>query len=207
MERVLRRIALAVVVLLLGLSPLAATDASAVEVPLEQALAERTLGKADAPITIIEYASLTCPHCAQFDKETLPKIKAAYVDTGKAKLVYRDFPLDGLALRAAALARCAPAERYFPLIDTLFQQQDSWSRAKDPLDALAKLGRLAGMSPDLIDACLKSDKLMDGIVNIRLGGEQQFKVDSTPTFVINGTKVNGAQPFEEFDRLLKPLAQ
>jgi protein-disulfide isomerase len=179
----------------------------AVEVPLEQALAERTLGKADAPITIIEYASLTCPHCRDFDAQTLPKVKAAYIDTGKAKLIYRDFPLDGLALRAAGLARCAPPERYFPMIDTLFQQQDNWSRAKDPMDALAKLGRLAGMSPDLIDACLKSDKLMDGIVNIRLGGEQQFKVDSTPTFLINGTKVSGFLPFEEFDKLLKPLAK
>ena len=205
METILRRITLSIVVLLLGLSPLAAPDARAVEVPLEQALAERTMGKADAPITIIEYASLTCPHCKDFDTETLPKVKAAYIDTGKAKLVYRDFPLDGLALRAAALARCAPAERYFPLIDILFKQQDSWSRAKDPLDALAKIGRLAGMSQDLVDACLKSDKLMDGIVNIRMGGEQQFKVDSTPTFIINGTRVNGFMPFEEFDKVLKPL--
>ncbi|MBI1778251.1 MAG: DsbA family protein [Proteobacteria bacterium] len=189
------------------LALLTGLPASAQEVPLEQALAERTLGKADAAITIIEFASLTCPHCAAFDKETLPKLKAAYIDTGKAKLVFRDFPLDGLALRAAALARCAPADRYFPMLNILFQQQDSWSRAKDPLDALAKIGRLAGMSQQTIDACLKSDKLMDGVVNIRLEAERQFKIESTPTFVINGTKISGAQPFEEFDRVLKPLAK
>ncbi len=203
----MRRFALAIVGLLMGLNLLAAPPALADELPLEQVLADRVMGKADAPITIIEYASLTCPHCAAFDKETLPKLKEAYIDSGKAKLIYRDFPLDGLALRAAALARCAPADRYFALIDILFRQQDSWSRAKDPMEALGKIGRLAGMSQETIDACLKSDKLMDGVVNIRLEGEKQFKVESTPTFVINGTKISGAQPFEEFDKVLKPLAK
>ena len=203
----MRRIALGIVVLLFGLSPLAMPAAKAATVPLEQALAERTLGKADAPITIIEYASLTCPHCRDFDIETLPKIKAAYIDTGKAKLIYRDFPLDGLALRAAAMARCAPPDRYFALIDILFKQQDSWSRAKDPLDALGKIGRLAGMTQDTVDSCLKDEKLLDGVVNIRVEGERQAKVESTPTFIINGTKISGAQPFEEFEKVLKPLAK
>ncbi len=174
------------------------------EISLEKALAERVIGKADAPITITEYASLTCPHCARFHKETLPKIKAAYIDTGKAKLVYRDFPFDGLALRAAALARCAPQERYFAVLDTLFQQQETWSRAKDPLAAIGNIGKLAGMSQATVDACFKDTKLMDSIVQIRLDGEKQG-VDSTPTFLIGGKKISGAQPFEEFDKLLKSL--
>ena len=178
--------------------------AFAQEISLEKALAERVIGKADAPITIVEYASLTCPHCARFHKETLPKLKTAYIDTGKAKLIFRDFPFDGLALRAAALARCAPQERYFAVLDTLFQQQETWSRAKDPLAAIGNIGKLAGMSQATVDACFKDTKLMDSIVQIRLDGEKQG-VDSTPTFIIGGKKISGAQPFEEFDKLLKSL--
>jgi len=178
--------------------------AFAQEISLEKALAERVIGKAEAPITIVEYASLTCPHCARFHMETLPKIKAAYIDTGKAKLIFRDFPFDGLALRAAALARCAPQERYFAVLDTLFQQQETWSRAKDPLAAIGNIGKLAGMSQATVDACFKDTKLMDSIVQIRLDGEKQG-VDSTPTFLIGGKKISGAQPFEEFDKLLKSL--
>ncbi len=178
--------------------------AFAQEISLEKALTERVIGKADAPITIVEYASLTCPHCARFHKETLPKLKTAYIDTGKAKLIFRDFPFDGLALRAAALARCAPQERYFAVLDTLFQQQETWSRAKDPLAAIGNIGKLAGMSQATVDACFKDTKLMDSIVQIRLDGEKQG-VDSTPTFIIGGKKISGAQPFEEFDKLLKSL--
>lgn len=172
-------------------------------------MAERVLGKAEAPITIIEYASLTCPHCARFDIETLPQLKTAYIETGKAKLIFRDFPFDGLALRAAAMARCAPAERYFAVIDTIFRQQDSWTRAKDPLAALGSIGKLAGMSQALVDACFKDTKLMDAIVQVRLDGEKTHGVDSTPTFIVNGKKLSGdmggAQPFESFDKYLKAL--
>lgn len=175
------------------------------EISHEKAMAERVLGKAEAPITITEYASLTCPHCARFHKETLPKIKAAYIDTGKAKLVFRDFPFDGLALRAAALARCAPQERYFAVIDTLFQQQDNWSRAKDPLAALGNIGKLAGMSQATVDACFKDTKLLDAIVQIRMDGEKTHGVSSTPTFLIGSQKLSGAEPFETFDKLLKSL--
>lgn len=166
---------------------------------------DRVLGRAEAPITIIEYASLTCPHCARFHRETLPQLKAAYIDTGKVKLVFRDFPFDGLALRAAALARCAPSERYFAMVDTLFQQQESWSRAKDPLLSIGNIGKLAGMSQATVDACFQNTKLLDSIVQIRVDGEKTHGVDSTPTFLIGGKKISGAQPFEEFDKLLKSL--
>ena len=179
--------------------------AFAQEVSLEKAMAERVLGKPEAPIAITEYASLTCPHCARFHKETLPKIKAEFIDKGKAKLIFRDFPFDGLALRAAALARYAPPERYFAVLDTLFQQQESWSRAKDPLAALGNIGKLAGMSQAAVDACFKDTKLMDAIVQVRLDGEKTHGVDSTPTFIIGGKKISGAEPFETFDKLLKSL--
>ncbi len=166
---------------------------------------DRVLGKVEAPITIIEYASLTCPHCARFHKETLPRIKAAYIDTGKVKFVFRDFPFDGLALRAAALARCAPQERYFAVVEALFQQQESWSRAKDPLVAIGNIGKLAGMSQASVDACFQDTKLLDKIVQGRMDGEKTHGVDSTPTFIIGGKKVSGAEPFETFDKLLKSL--
>src|SRR5258708_23162758 len=185
-----------------------ALPARAEEVALSQALAERTLGRADAPITIIEYASMTCPHCAQFDRDTLPRLKATYIDTGKVKLIYRDFPLDGAALRAAALARCAPPERYFPLLDVLFQQQDVLSRAKgdkEQLDVLEKLGRQAGMRKETIDACLNSNELLDGIAAMRLRGETEFKIDGTPAFIIGQQKFNGRPSFEELEEALKPL--
>ncbi len=192
-----------------AVATVASSLAFAQEISFEKAMAERVLGKADAPITIIEYASLTCPHCARFSKETLPKLKAAYVDTGKAKLIYRDFPFDGLALRAAALARCAPSERYFAVIDTLFQQQEVWSRAKDPLVALGNIGKLAGLSQATVDACFKDTKLMDAIVQIRLDGEKQQGVESTPTFIVNGKKLTGdlggAVSFEVLDKYLKTL--
>ena len=116
---------------------------------------DRVLGKADAPITIIEYASLTCPHCADFDKEVLPELKTKYIETGKAKLVYRDFPLDQWAMRAAMLARCAPADKYFSFIDVLFQNQITWATAKDPMAALEKIGKLGGVSSEQFNACME----------------------------------------------------
>jgi len=166
---------------------------------------DRILGKPEAPITIIEYASLTCPHCARFHKETLPRLKSTYIDTGKVKLVYRDFPFDGLALRAAALARCAPSDRYFAVIETLFQQQDNWTRAKDPLVALGNLGKLAGLSQASVDACFQDTRLLDTITQARIDGEKTHGVNSTPTFIIGDKKISGAEPFETFEKLLKSL--
>src|SRR5689334_23792973 len=107
---------------------------------------DHVLGKADAPVTIIEYASLTCPHCAAFDRETLPKLKEKWIDTGKAKLVYRNFPFDKPALQAAMIAACAPSDRYFNFIDVLFQQQQQWATAQDPVAALTRIAKLGGLS-------------------------------------------------------------
>jgi protein-disulfide isomerase len=185
---------------------IAAAPGLAQDIAIDKAMAERSLGRADAPITIVEYASLTCPHCATFHKETLAKIKAAFIDTGKARLIFKDFPFDGLALRAAALARCAPEDRYFSVLDVLFQQQEQWSRSRDPLGALAGIGKLSGMSPGLVDSCMKNEKLLDAIVQGRLEGERQHGIESTPSFIINGKKVSGALPYAEFEKILKPLA-
>jgi protein-disulfide isomerase len=159
---------------------------------------DRILGKPDAPITIVEYASLTCPHCAHFQAEVLPEIKKQWIDTGKAKLVLRDFPLDEEALRAAMIARCAPPARYYAFADTFFAAQDKWVRERDYQGALAKLARLGGMGKEEFDACLKNKQLEDSIVESRFVASKTLDVNSTPTFFINGNKFTGAPTAQDF---------
>ena len=168
------------------------------------ALRERVLGRADAPVTMVEYASLTCPHCASFHNEALGALKQQYIDTGKVKLVYRDFPLDGLALRAAMLARCSTADRYFGLVGLLFRTQEAWARAVDPMAALGQVGRLAGIDEQQFAACMSNEALIDGIIAMRQTGTQQG-VRSTPTFFINGQLVAGSLSIEEFAAIIDPL--
>jgi protein-disulfide isomerase len=167
---------------------------------------DRVLGKPDAPITIIEYASLTCPHCAHFDLEVLPKLKEKWIDSGKAKLVLRDFPLDEPALRAAMVARCAPPDRFYPLVDTFFGQQEQWVTARDYRAALEKLAKLGGISNKEFAACISDKKLEDQVAQSRLTAAQQLGVDATPTFFINGKKFDGAPTVEAFDQALSGAA-
>ncbi len=167
---------------------------------------DRILGNPNAPITIIEYASLTCPHCAHFTDEILPQIKKQWIDTGKAKLVMRDFPLDGEALRAAMIARCAPPDRFYAFIDTFFADQDKWVTASDFEAALGRLAELGGMNKAAFDACLKDTALENKILEGRLTAGKQLGVDATPTFFINGTKFTGAPTVEEFNKLLSGLS-
>jgi protein-disulfide isomerase len=167
---------------------------------------DRILGNPDAPITIIEYASLTCPHCAHFANEVLPELKKKWIDTGKAKLVLRDYPLDEPALRAAMIARCAPPDRYYAYIDTFFGAQEKWVTARDYRDALARLVKLGGMSRDEFDKCLTNTAIENKIVEGRLVASKELDVNSTPTFFINGTKFTGAPTVEEFDKVLSGLS-
>jgi protein-disulfide isomerase len=167
---------------------------------------DRVLGKADAPITIIEYASLTCPHCAHFDVDVLPKLKEKWIDSGKAKLVLRDFPLDEPALRAAMVARCAPPDRFYPLVDTFFCQQEQWVTARDYRAVLEKLAKLGGISKKEFAACISDKKLEDQVAQSRLTAAQQLGVEATPTFFINGKKFDGAPTVEAFDQALSGAA-
>src|SRR5213082_3021993 len=150
---------LVVVLSLSGALPAAAQGTPGADAAKQLAVqpGDRVLGKADAPITIVEYASLTCPHCAHFDVDVLPKLKEKWIDTGKAKLVLRDFPLDEPSLRAAMIARCAPPDRFYAFADTFFASQDKWAGGtKDYREALARLAKFGGMGKDEFDSCLKN---------------------------------------------------
>ena len=167
---------------------------------------DRILGSPTAPITIVEYASLTCPHCAHFTDEVLPEIKKKWIDTGKVKLVLRDFPLDDEAVHASMIARCAPHDRFYAFIDTFFADQANWAAAPDYQAALSRLAELGGMSKDQIDACLKDETLRNQVLASRLVAANQLGVNATPTFFVNGTKFTGAPTVEEFDKLLSGLS-
>ncbi|MCK6454027.1 MAG: DsbA family protein [Alphaproteobacteria bacterium] len=164
---------------------------------------DMVLGSPDAKVTIVEYASLTCPHCARFHKDTLPQIKKEFIDTGKVKLVYRDFPFDEASFRAAMVARCAGKEKFYGFIDALFSTQDSWTREADWKAALARIAKLGGMSQETFDKCLADKSVEEPILAKRLEASQKLGVDSTPTFFINGEKVGGAYPFDHFATVIK----
>jgi protein-disulfide isomerase len=183
----------------------AAATVPAVPTGLEVQPSDHVMGDPKAPITVIEYASMTCPHCADFAVNTLPEVKKQFIDTGKVKWVFRDFPLDQYAVRGSMLAECGGNDRYFALIEILFGAQRNWIRINDmdgTIAELGKIGRLAGISETEFKACMANQALLNAIVAERQGGEQ-LGVDSTPTFFINGNKTAGAMPFDEFVKLLK----
>ena len=176
---------------------------------LDQITADRTLGKTDAPVTMIEYASLTCSHCAEFATKTLPELEKQAVDAGKLKIIYRDFPLDGTALKAAALARCLPKEQYFPFIKLVFAKQSTWATAADPIAALMPLASLAGLDPETAKACTTDTKILDALAAKRLEAEQKYKVAATPTFVFNdgADKIEGAAQLAQFMTKIDALVE
>jgi protein-disulfide isomerase len=166
---------------------------------------EQALGDPDAPVTVIEYASLTCPHCASFHREILPGLKERYIDTGKVRLVYRDFPLDQRALDAAVVAHCAPPESYFGFLDVLFETQENWARAEDHLAALKRLGKLGGLTEAQMEACFADQELADRILQTRLEAQDQHDISSTPSFIIDGKTYPGSRDIDEFGELIDPL--
>ncbi|MDX6751556.1 DsbA family protein [Geminicoccaceae bacterium 1502E] len=166
---------------------------------------ERVIGEPDAPVTIIEYASLTCPHCASFHRDVLPGLKERYIDTGKVKLVFRDFPLDQVALRAAVVAHCGGPARYGQFLDVLFENQERWAHAEDPVAALKQIASLAGLSGEQVDACLADEQMIDAVLQSRLDAQQEYDVRSTPTFVIDGKVYPGGRDVEAFAEIIEPL--
>ena len=166
---------------------------------------EMALGRDDAPVTIIEYASLSCPHCAKFHEETLPALREKYIDTGKVRLVFREFPLERTAFLASIIARCAGEKRYFAFIDVFFKKQRAWYSADDPFEALLQIARLGGLSTKDVRACTEDEALGDGILQTRLDAEQKHGIHSTPSFIIDGKTHLGALTLQEIEKIIIPL--
>ncbi len=167
-------------------------------------LPDMVMGSADAPVTIVEYASMTCPHCATFHTQTLPTIKEKYIDTGRVRLILREFGFDPRAEAGFMLARCS-GDRYFPMVDVLFRQQGNWARAENGREALLGIARLAGFSQEAFEACLTDQALLNDVRAVKARGESEFGVNSTPTFFINGRKYAGALSVEEMSAIIDSL--
>lgn len=179
-----------------------AAPAHAETIDVQKAMQDHALGKEDAPVTIIEYASLTCPHCAHFNTNVLPEIQKQLIDTGKAKLYFRDFPLDGYALKASMMARCAPADKYHALISVIFSNQERWTKAEKVETGLSQLGVLAGMDPAYIESCLANEDLKKAIVTAMDTARKEFDIKQTPTFIFmkDGKRMD---TWDEFDTVSK----
>ena len=164
-------------------------------------LPDNVLGKPDAPYTIVEYSSMTCPHCAAFHKDVLPKLKEKYIDTGKAKYIVREFPLDNVAAAAFMLGRCIDQAKYFDFIDLLYANQEEWAFKQNPIPGLQKFAKQVGFTEERFNECIKDEKLLKHIEWVRERGSKQFTVKATPTFFINGVRLKGID-VEAFDKIM-----
>ena len=188
------------------IGPAMAQNATAQLVAKPVSLPDMALGSAKAPVSIVEYASMSCLHCAAFDENVFPMLKSKYIDTGKVRFVFREFPLDIKAAAASMLARCIAgddAEKYFGVVDTLFKQQDQLM--EQTKDTLKLIGGRAGMSEGAVEACEKNQAMLDKLSADQNFAYKELKVDATPTFFINGEMSKGAMSFEELDKKIKTL--
>jgi protein-disulfide isomerase len=177
---------------------------SVLELEAKGPLDDIPMGSPNAPVTIIEYASMTCPHCAAFANTTFPKLKEKYIDTGKVKYIMREYPLDGLAAAAFMLARCGGPDKYYPLIETLFAQQQKWA-VREPIPPLLAIAKQAGFTQQSFEKCINDKEQLAKVQQMRDRGSQKFKVDSTPTFFINGERHPGSMSIEEIDKIVAQL--
>jgi protein-disulfide isomerase len=192
-----------------GLIEVAPALAQNARVDVEQLMAEGALpdvveGQANAPVTVVEYASMTCSHCAAFATKVYPTLQSKYIDTGKAKLILREFPLDPLATAGFMLARCSGDKRE-AMIELLFAQQKNWAFVDKPLDGLLNVVKQTGMTQETFERCLKDQALYDKINMVRDRGAEKFGVNATPTFFINGKRVSGEMTVEQLDKEIAPL--
>lgn len=163
---------------------------------------EISLGKADAKVTIVEYMSLDCPHCMRFHTTVFDAIKKKYVDTGKVRFIVREFPLHSRAMAAIMLARCVPQDKFFPMVTAMFQTQETWAVADDGRAALLQVAKLAGFTQESFEACLTNQKLLNDVTSVRDKAANDFSVDSTPTFFINGSKYTGEMSVEQMSAII-----
>jgi protein-disulfide isomerase len=198
-------------------TPAHAQDASVVELGVAGPMGDMVLGDEKAPVTIYEYASMTCSHCAHFQTTTFPELKKRYIDTGKVRYILREFPLDPVAAAAFMLARCSAQDagkkdptRYYAVVDALFESQQTWAFVQNPKDVLPNLQKVAkqiGFTDQSFDACLKNQPVLDSIEKVRRHAVDVLKVNSTPTFFINGKRQAGDIPIDELVKLLDPLVK
>jgi protein-disulfide isomerase len=191
--------AMALLILLLSGGVSAHTD--------DAAIPERVLGKKDAPITVQEFASLTCSHCADFYNTVMPELEKRYIETGKVRFIFRDFPLDGLSLKAAAIAHCMPAEQFYPFISVLYKNLTTWAFSDKAEQMLLQYAKLGGLDEAKAKACLQDTKKLDAIVAQRTEATEKYDINSTPTFIINDgqEKLTGARSVDEFAALFDKL--
>jgi protein-disulfide isomerase len=168
-------------------------------------LPDRVLGNDKAPITVIEYASMTCSHCARFYNEVFQPFKKKYIDTGKVRFIMREFPLDPLAASASALARCQSDDKYFPTVEVLFEQQKDWAFVDDPSKALFAMAQKFGFTQQSFEACLSDSKLSQALDDGRGKAKEKFGVKGVPAFFINGERMQGEKTLDNFDKMLEPL--
>ncbi|WP_108879650.1 thioredoxin domain-containing protein [Anderseniella sp. Alg231-50] len=169
------------------------------------AIGDKTLGPDDASVIVVEYASATCPHCAAFHNGTFKELKSEFIDTGKIKFISREFPLDDLALAGFMVARCVPDDKYFGMLDLIYEQQRTWA-GQNARTELLKMAKLAGLSEADFDACLKNEDLAKGILAIRKDGAEKFDVKATPTFYVNGKKLEGNRDIAGFRKAIEAAA-
>ncbi len=185
-----------------GSTPTTPTPTPTAELPaMSVMLAEKTIGSPTAPVTMIEYSSLGCSHCADFHAATLPQLKSAYIDTGRMKLVYRDYPIGEAAVAASMVARCS-GDNYFGTIEALFKAQTSWANATDYKAGIKNVVAGLGITSAVVDTCLASSDLRSGVLAMQQTGQSGYGVSGTPTFIINAQKVVGAYPYAYFASII-----
>jgi protein-disulfide isomerase len=187
-----------------GLTPAWAEGVSTEELMRPGPLPDKAEGKLDAPITVIEYASMTCTHCANFAVKVYPELKTRYIDTGKVRYILREFPLDAVAAAGFMLARCVGEDKYFAMINVLFRMQDKWAFVQDSQSALLSIARQAGLSEQSFKQCMTNQQLLDSIEQVRQRASDKFGVNSTPTFFINGEAHRGEMSLDELNKALEP---
>lgn len=170
-----------------------------------EALEEKSLGKPDAPIKMIEFASLTCGHCARFHNEVMPTIKEKYINNGKIFFTYKDFPLDKFALKASIISRCSGNKNYFSFLDVFYKKQSSWTRSQDPFKSLLKIAKIGGLKDEEIKVCVGNKSIEDGLLKDRLQSSKKYDITATPTIYLNGKKYTGDLTLEALELKINSL--
>jgi len=186
--------------------PVACAQVNVEELQKPGQLGEKVLGPSDAKVTVIEYASMSCPHCAHFDETTFDQFKLKYIDSGKVRYIFREFPLNAPAFAGAMIARCAPADKFFDVVHTYFRSQAKWLAEGDLKANMLEIAKPFGFTQQTFDACISNQALFKAISDVRDRGSK-FGVEATPTFFINGTKLEGALSLDDLDKAITPLLQ